>query len=96
MHDNADAEEAQSGAMTSDMEDGECVDCSTCIILKIVTVVKHYPETRGVVDEAAVEETIPASCETSLRETILPGKNSPSVREATISCEKMSGLESEF
>jgi hypothetical protein len=26
----------RSGAMTSDMEDGECVDCSTCAIVKRV------------------------------------------------------------
>jgi hypothetical protein len=68
--DDAEVDDArtQSGAMTSDMEDGECVDCSTCAILKRVSslaVVRPCLETRRGVDEAAVEETMPVSCETS-------------------------------
>jgi hypothetical protein len=41
-------------------------------------------ETRRGVGEAAVEETMPVSCETSLSETILPEKDLPSVREGSI------------
>jgi hypothetical protein len=49
-----------------------------------LAMVRPCPETRRGVDEAAVEETMPDSCETSLSETILPEKDSPGVREGSI------------
>jgi hypothetical protein len=62
--------------------------------------VRPCSETRRGVDGAAVEETMPVSCETSLSEIILPEKDSPGVREGVSiedgAAKKMSGLESEF
>jgi len=42
------------------------------------------PGSRTKVDEAAVEETMPVSRETSLSETILPWKDWPGVMEGSI------------
>jgi hypothetical protein len=39
------------------------------------------------VDEAALEETMPVSCEISFRETILPEKDSLGVRGGSIAIE---------
>jgi hypothetical protein len=51
-----------------------------------LAVARPCPETRRRVDEAAVEETMPVSCETSLSETILSEKDLPgvTVREGPI------------
>jgi hypothetical protein len=49
-----------------------------------LAVVRPCPETRRGIDEAAVEETMPVSCETDFSETILPEKDSLVVREGSI------------
>ena len=68
----------QSGAMTRDMKDRECVDCSTCAILNCV-IPGRCPETRW-----GVDETIPFRARTSFKETFFPEKDSPGVREDLI------------
>jgi hypothetical protein len=68
----------QSGAMTSDMKDRECVDCSTCAILKR-DIPGCCPETRW-----GVDETIPISCKNQFQRDIFPEKDSPGVREDLI------------
>jgi len=72
------------GAMIGD-KDGVCPDCGAGAVDERVGPGTE-PESgvgRGV-EDAAVEETAPVSSETSLRETALPVKNSPAVREGSI------------
>ena len=64
--------------MTSDMKDRECVDCSTCAILKR-DIPGCCPETRW-----GVDETIPISRKNQFQRDIFPEKDSPGVREDLI------------
>lgn len=72
------------GAMIGD-KDGVCPDCgASAVHERVGPGTEPEPGVGRGVEDAAAEERVPVSSETSLRETALPVKNSPTVSEGSI------------